>query len=73
MMTLFYEQNIYPGPSSQTTLVKEVNFIVENTVNLGFFDIYSPEIRRSTKRAWDEAAREVLQEHTELWERLAKR
>ena len=64
-------QNVRPGFSSQTTSVKLESFIVKDSVTLSFFDAYSPIIQRP-RRIWEKVAREVLQEHAELWERLAK-
>jgi len=64
-------QNVRPGFSSQTTSVKLENFIVKDSMTLSFFDAYSPIIQRP-RRIWEKVAREVLQEHAELWERLAK-
>ena len=70
-MLLSRLQNVRPGFSSQTTSVKLESFVVKGSVNLSFFDAYSPVIQRP-RRAWEEVTHEVLREHAELWERLAK-
>jgi len=70
-MLLSRLQNVRPGFSSQTTSVKLESFIVKDSVNLSFSDVYSPIIQRP-RRIWEKVTHEVLQEHAELWERLAK-
>lgn len=71
-MLLSRVQNVRPGFSSQTTSVKLESFIVKDSVNLSFSDVYSPIIIQRPRRIWEKVTHEVLQEHAELWERLAK-
>ena len=58
--------------SSQTTTMRIENLLRQDCLALGFFDIYSPAIQRTTGDVWEAAAHEILQEHGELWERLAQ-
>ncbi len=62
---------VQPGPSSQTTCAIE-EIVVQDSLSLSFFDINAPIIEALEKNVWDEMAKKVLQEHTELWERLAE-
>lgn len=69
MLTQLYEAR--PGPSSQTTSAIE-EIIVQDSLSLKFFDVNSPHIETIDKDVWNEAAGQILQAHTELWERLAE-
>jgi hypothetical protein len=66
-----YNTGIIPGPSSQTSTIKNHIVKKENLTNIGFFNIESPEIHTPIK-SWDEIANRTLEENKELWERLAK-
>ncbi len=61
---------VRPGVTSQTTNRIE-ELIRPDDLILSFFDINSPIIETSKQNVWDKTARQILQEHTELWERLA--
>lgn len=63
--------DVRPGLSSQTTSVIE-EIIVHDSMSLSFFDINAPHFEMTNDNTWEEMARQVLQEHTELWERLAE-
>ncbi len=69
MLMELYE--VIPGYSSQTTSSIE-EIVLPDSLNLSFFDINAPIIKASPKSIWDETAKQVLQEHTELWETLAE-
>lgn len=71
-MSPLYNQYICPGPSSQTTSIKVENLIVHESLNLGFFNASAPIIRKPSTRKWEEAAKDVLQERVDLWEKLSK-
>ncbi|MCP4363169.1 MAG: hypothetical protein GY796_34645 [Chloroflexi bacterium] len=62
---------VRPGLSSQTTSTIEA-MVLPSSLNLSFFDINAPVIKTTKRSAWDEIAKQVIQEHTELWETLAK-
>jgi hypothetical protein len=63
--------DVRPGLSSQTTSAIE-EIIVHDSMSLSFFDINAPHFEMANDNTWEEMARRVLQEHTELWERLAE-
>ena len=67
-----YNQNIYPGPSSQTTNVKIENLVIYDRLNLSCFNAHTPIICRPKTSKWEAAAKEVLQEYADLWEKLSK-
>jgi len=63
--------DVRPGPSSQTTSTV-ANFVVQDSINLSFFDADSPIIQGPTRSSWEKVVNEVLCEHAELWERLSE-
>jgi len=71
-MLPLYNQNIYPGPSSQTTNVKIENLVIHDSLNLSCFYAKTPIIHRPKTSEWEAAAKEVLQEYADLWEELSK-
>jgi len=62
---------VRPGLSSQTTSAIEA-IVLPSSLNLSFFDVNAPVIETSKRSVWDKTARQVIQEHTELWETLAE-
>ena len=59
------------GLSSQTTnTIKTI--VLPDSLKLSFSDINAPVIETSKRNVWAETARQVLQEHAELWETLAE-
>jgi hypothetical protein len=61
---------VRPGISSQTTSVFE-EIGVQDMMNLSFFNINAPVIEAYDHNKWNEIASQLLQEYTQLWERLA--
>lgn len=67
---MFPLYNIMPTELSQTT--NNIELIVKTEMNnLGFFDSDAPTIESSADD-WKKVSDEVLNEHAELWEKLAK-
>ncbi len=62
---------VRPGLSSQTTSTIEA-MVLPSSLNLSFFEINAPVIEITKRSVWDETAKQVIQEHTELWETLAE-
>ena len=62
---------VRPGLSSQTTSTIEA-MVLPSSLNLSFFDINAPVIETIKRSVWDETAKQVIQEHIELWETLAE-
>ncbi len=62
--------DIQPGLSSQTTCAVE-EIVAQDSLSLRFFDINAPTIETSEKNIWDITANQILQEHKDLWARLA--
>jgi len=65
-------ENIYPGPSSQTTSVEIENLATNDSFNLGSSDATTPVIHARASSSWEDAAREVLQEYADLWKELSR-
>jgi len=63
--------SVQAGPSSQTTSM-EIENLVTSRMQCGFFNAESPNIRPAVENPWEEAAKSILQERAELWEKLSK-
>ena len=67
-----------PGPDSQSSTLPIQNIVAEQNIDmeyvrLGFFyNISAPVISPPTTRDWDEAARHILEEYAETWQKLAE-
>jgi hypothetical protein len=67
------QQDIRPGPSSQTTFIWSQLVPVEEQTAIESISFHASNfiIQASRERVWDEMMEEVLQERSQAWERLA--